>query len=94
MAELETQSQQGAEQTLELDDFSALLSKEFKPGSEAANQVNSAVSTLAQYALKDVSKISDDAIKSIQAIIASLDEKITEQLNLVMHHSDFQKRIR
>lgn len=91
MAELETQGQEAATQTLELDDFSALLSKEFKPGTEAASQVGNAVTTLAQYALKDVSKISDDAIKSIQAIIAGLDEKITEQLNLVMHHPDFQK---
>jgi len=91
MAELETQASQGATQTLELDDFSALLSKEFKPGTEAANQVNAAVTTLAQYALQDVSKVSDDAIKTIQSIIASLDQKITEQLNLVMHHPDFQK---
>jgi type VI secretion system protein ImpC len=90
MAELESQSSQAATETLELDDFSALLSKEFKPGSEAANQVNTAVSTLAQFALQDVSKISDDAIKTIQAIIAGLDQKITEQLNLVMHHPDFQ----
>ncbi len=55
MAELESQSSQAATETLELDDFSALLSKEFKPGSEAASQVNTAVSTLAQFALQDVS---------------------------------------
>ena len=92
MAELETQGgTQGATETLEFNDFSALLSKEFKPGTEAANQVSSAVTTLAQYALQDVSKVSDDAIKTIQAIIAGLDQKITEQLNLVLHHPDFQK---
>lgn len=91
MAELETQGAQGATQALELDDFSALLAKEFKPGTEAANQVNTAVTTLAQYALQDIAKVSDDAIKSIQAIIAGLDQKITEQLNLVLHHPDFQK---
>ncbi|WGS86517.1 type VI secretion system contractile sheath large subunit [Methylomonas sp. UP202] len=91
MVELENQAAQGATQTLELDDFSALLAKEFKPGTEAASQVNTAVGTLAQYALQDVTKVSDDAIKSIQAIIAGLDQKITEQLNLVLHHPDFQK---
>ncbi|WP_374088114.1 type VI secretion system contractile sheath large subunit [Methylomicrobium lacus] len=91
MAELESQSQQGAAGTLELDEFSALLSKEFKPGTEAANQVNTAVSTLAQYALQDVTKISDDVFASIQSIIAGLDQKISEQLNLIMHHPDFQK---
>ena len=91
MAELENQSALGATQTLELDDFSALLSKEFKPGTEAANQVGNAVTTLAQYALQDVTKVSEDAIKTIQSIIAGLDQKISEQLNLVLHHPDFQK---
>src|SRR5574343_123849 len=91
MAELESQDRQGEAQTLELDDFTALLDKEFKPGSEASKHVNSAVTTLAQYALQDVTKMSDDAIKSIQSIIASLDEKISEQLNLVLHHPDFQQ---
>lgn len=93
MAELESQAAeaQGETQTLEASDFSALLAKEFKPGSEAANQVNTAVSTLAEYALKDATIISDDAIKSIQSIIAGLDQKISEQLNLVLHHPDFQK---
>lgn len=91
MAELESQTSQASAQTMELDVFSELLSKEFKPGTEAATHVNSAVTTLAQFALKDVGKVSDDAIKSIQAIIAGLDQKITEQLNLVLHNPDFQK---
>lgn len=92
MAELETQGQQGAAgATLEVDEFSALLAKEFKPGTEAANQVNTAVTTLAQYALQDVTKISDDVFASIQSIIAGLDQKISEQLNLIMHHPEFQK---
>ena len=91
MAELETQAAQGATETLEPDVFAELLSKEFKPGTQAASHVNTAVTTLALYALQDVSKVSDDAIKSIQAIIAGLDQKITEQLNLVLHNPDFQK---
>ncbi|MFA5985312.1 MAG: type VI secretion system contractile sheath large subunit [Methylococcaceae bacterium] len=91
MAELDKQNLQDSAQSVELDDFSALLSKEFKPGSEAASQVNTAVSTLAQLALQDVSVVSDDAIKSIQAIIAGLDQKITEQLNHVLHNPDFQQ---
>ena len=93
MAELESQSAlQGATATLETDDFFGLINKEFKPRSEeAANAVNTAVTALAEYALRDVSLVSDDAIKTIQAIIANLDQKITGQLNLVLHHPDFQK---
>ncbi len=35
--------------------------------------------------------ISTDVIKSIEAIIAQLDKKLTEQINLILHHDDFQK---
>lgn len=91
MAELETQKQAEAA-TLETTDFSALLNKEFKPKSDRAKEaVESAVTTLAEFVLKDVSFVSDDAVKSIQAIIAEIDRRLTEQLNKVLHHEDFQK---
>ncbi|HYE34294.1 type VI secretion system contractile sheath large subunit [Methylocaldum sp.] len=93
MAELETQQQSDAAVgTLESSDFSSLLSKEFRPKSDRAREaVESAVSTLAQFVLKDVSKVSDDAIKTIQGIIAELDRKLTEQVNAIMHHEEFQQ---
>ncbi len=76
----------------ELDDFSSLLNKEFKPKSDRAKEeVESAVSTLAEYVLKGVSTISDDAIKSIESIIAEIDRKLTEQINLILHNPEFQK---
>ncbi len=93
MAELETQtSTQGAEQLGEFGDFRSLLNKEFKPKSDRAREaVESAVTTLAEFVLKDVSKVSDDAIKTIQSIIAEIDRKLTEQVNAIMHHEDFQQ---
>lgn len=93
MAELETQtSAQGAEQLGELGDFTSLLNKEFKPKSDRAKEaVESAVTTLAEFVLKDVSKVSEDAVKTIQAIIAEIDRKLTEQVNAIMHHGDFQQ---
>jgi len=54
-------------------------------------RIENAVQTLAQFALKDVSLISEDTISSIQAIIANIDKKLTEQINLILHHEDFQK---
>lgn len=91
MAELETQQTEQTG-TLETSDFSALLNKEFKPKSERAEEaVKSAVSTLAEFVLKGVTTVSDDAIKSIEAIIAELDRKLTEQVNLIIHHADFQQ---
>jgi type VI secretion system protein ImpC len=94
MAETE-QSAQGAKAaglTLEGNEFSALLQKEFKPKSEEAKTaVEEAVRTLASQALSQTKLIGNDVIKSIEAIIAELDQKLTEQVNLIMHHSDFQK---
>lgn len=92
MAELESAVAQAEGQVAEGNDFSSLLNKEFKPTSERAKDaVESAVSTLAEYVLKDTSIVSDDALNSIQAIIASIDEKLSAQINLIMHHENFQK---
>ena len=91
MAELETQQQTQVGRTEE-GDFSWLLNKEFKPKSERAKEdVEAAVSTLAEFVLKGVATISDDTIKSIQSIIAEIDRKLTEQINLILHNEEFQK---
>ena len=34
--------------------------------------------------------VSDNAIKTIEAIIAEIDRKLTEQINLILHHQDFK----
>jgi type VI secretion system protein ImpC len=76
--------------TLEISEFDSLLQKEFKPKSDQAKEaVNVAVATLAQQALSETSLISDDVIASIEAIIAQLDSKLSEQVNVIMHHADF-----
>ena len=88
------QQKEGLQQAtaFELDDFSALLQKEFKPKSdEAKDAVQSAVRTLAAQALAGTALIADDAIKSINAIIAAIDQKLTEQINTILHHEEFQK---
>jgi type VI secretion system protein ImpC len=94
MAELEnaTATAVAVGEVQESSDFSALLNKEFKPKSDRAKaEVENAVQTLAEYVLKDASIITDDALNSIQSIIAQIDKKITEQVNLILHHDDFQK---
>ena len=93
MAEAQKQTDaQVATGELQLDEFSALLKKEFKPKTAQANEaVERAVRTLAEQALVDTRLVSSDAIKSIEAIIAAIDKKLTEQINLILHHEDFQK---
>lgn len=77
---------------VEATDFDTLLKKEFKPKTdEAKDAVERAVRTLAEQALSQTKLISSDVVKSIEAIIAQLDLKLTEQINLIMHHEDFQK---
>ena len=91
-----TQAGAGAAQgvtttTAEPSAFAALLDREFKPKSDRAREaVERAVQTLAQQALADTALISDDALRSIEAMIAAIDAKLTEQVNLIMHHEDFQ----
>ncbi len=82
--------EQGVEE-LDSNSFASLLQKEFKPKSDRAkDEVETAVSTLAEYALKDSNIISEDTINSIEAIIAQIDNKLTEQVNLILHHEDYQ----
>lgn len=78
--------------TAEMSDFSSLLQKEFKPKTDRAKEaVESAVKTLAEQALAGTVTVSDDAIKTIQAIIAAIDKKLSDQINLILHHEDYQK---
>ena len=95
MAEINpsAQVQPGAEvQTLEAGDFSSLLQREFKPKSDQAKEaVENAVKTLAEQALQYTTLISKDVLKSIESMIAAIDHKLTEQINLIIHHPDFQQ---
>ena len=93
MAEAQNKTQaQAATGEVQLDEFSALLKKEFKPKTDQAKvAVEGAVRTLAEHALVNTRLISSDAIESIEAIIAAIDKKLTDQINLILHHEDFQK---
>jgi type VI secretion system protein ImpC len=92
MAEMEKQGSALAGVTLEGNDFAALLKKEFKPKTdEAKSAVEQAVQTLAQQALANVTLRSTDAVRTIEAMIAALDKRLTEQVNKIIHHEDFQR---
>ncbi|SUI83798.1 Uncharacterized protein conserved in bacteria [Serratia quinivorans] len=87
--------QQKALQTSEAfssDEFSALLNKEFRPKTDQAKEaVENAVKTLAQQALENTVTVSSDAYRTIQALIAEIDEKLSQQVNQIIHHAEFQK---
>lgn len=83
--------EQVAEFALEAGDFASLLQKEFKPQSDKAKEaVENAVKTLAEQALLGTDIISSDVQGTVEALIAQLDKKLTEQINLILHSAQFQ----
>jgi len=77
--------------TLELSDFGSLLHKQFKPQSkQAESAVEQAVRTLAEQALAGSNIVSNDVLGTIEGLIAALDRKLSEQVNLILHAPQFQ----
>jgi type VI secretion system protein ImpC len=82
----------GAPAPAEIGEFEALINKEFKArDSQKQTEVQAAVKTLAQQALASTTLISADVTKSISAMIAELDRKLSEQINLIMHQEEFKQ---
>jgi type VI secretion system protein ImpC len=80
-----------AQATEELSEFEKLLERDFKPqGDGAREDIKNAVRTLAEQALASTTLVTDDAVKTIQAIIAAIDQKLTEQVNEIIHQEQFR----
>jgi type VI secretion system protein ImpC len=90
--ELAQEAAVGEAEALAVDDFSALLRKEFKPNTDQRSaRIEQAVKTLAQQALADSKVIGDDVFSTLDAMKAAIDATLTEQINLIIHHPDYQK---
>src|SRR5437660_9600179 len=77
---------------VESGELDSLLQKEFRPKTDEAKEaVERAVRTLAEQALAQTQLIGADVVKSITAMIAEIDHKLSEQMNQILHHQDFQK---
>src|SRR6516165_7761209 len=75
----------------ELSEFENLLNKQFKPKTDTAKEaVQAAVKTLAEQALASTQLITKDAVSTIEAIVAEIDRKLSEQINLIIHHEEFR----
>lgn len=80
-----------APESLEISDLDRLLDSAFKPKTKEATQaVQTAVHTLVEQALADTGVISDDAIQTIESIISAIDEKLSGQINEIIHHDEFR----
>src|ERR1051325_1773325 len=75
----------------EVSEFEKLLDRDFKPqGDGQREDIKNAVRILAEQAISQTNLVSDDAVKSIQAIIAAIDAKLTEQINEIIHNEAFR----
>jgi type VI secretion system protein ImpC len=92
MSQSETSKEQTQTATADPGEFASLLKKNFKPQSDRAREnVEQAVRTLAEQALATTVTVSADAVASIAAIIAEIDKKLSDQINQVIHHDEFQQ---
>ena len=83
-----------AAEALAPDDFQSLLKKEFRPRDASRPRAGSVppCDTLAEQALAHTTTgIRRRDQDRSQAIIAQLDQKLTEQINLILHHPDYQE---
>lgn len=81
-----------AVQTEQADEFASLLKQSFKPRTERqATEVENAVATLVREALADENVVKEDVLDTIEAMIAKLDEKLSAQMNEILHNETFQK---
>ncbi len=72
-------------------DFRVLLEQEFRLKSEyAKNAVQDAVQLLAKEALAHRDLIRDDVIDTVKGVISAIDAKLSEQVNDIIHHEDYQ----
>jgi type VI secretion system protein ImpC len=92
MSQAQSTTPEAASQVNEAEsEFSALLTREFRPKSARAREaVEAAVHTLAQQALANTTLVSNDSLQSIDAMIGAIDAKLTEQINSILHNPDFQ----
>jgi type VI secretion system protein ImpC len=90
--ELDRSTQTAPPQTKDLEEFSQLLKQSFRPRTERAeSELVNAISTLIREALTDSTVIKNDVVDTIESIIAGLDEKLSLQINEILHAPEFQQ---
>jgi type VI secretion system protein ImpC len=92
MAEKQQAAAAAGVATAEGSEFTKLLQEKGGWSTDGARkEVEEGVATLARYALENAGLVSDDVINTANAIIAEIDRKMSEQVNLILHHADLQQ---
>lgn len=70
----------------------ALINEQFRPASEQARAaLERAVRAMAQQALANQVTLSRDAFSTIQELISLIDQTLSRQINVILHHPEFQR---
>jgi type VI secretion system protein ImpC len=79
------------EREASVEGFMELLEREFRPesGSEKL-RLEHAVKSLAELTLQQPTTPSGSALETIEKTIAIIDAKLSDQMNVILHHPDFQ----
>jgi type VI secretion system ImpB/VipA family protein len=86
--------QESAPATLDLDVFNEMLMQQLKPRTEKAKDlIYAGTRALAEQALADSKTrvVPKNAIRTIENYIVAIDEVLGKQLNLILHHPEFQR---
>src|SRR5258708_14622020 len=87
-----TSTREASVETRSPDEFAAVLKQSFKRRRDGgATEVENAVTTLVHQALADTTVIKDDVLDTIEGMIARLDEKLSAQMNEILHAPEFQQ---
>jgi len=90
--EAESTQKEAVVETRDADEFASLLKQSFKLRTErATTEVENAVTTLVCQALADTTVIKEDVLDTIGEMIIRIDEKLTAQVNEMIHAPEFQQ---
>jgi type VI secretion system protein ImpC len=74
------------------DELATLLERRYDPGATARPAVIEAgVAAFAEQARGCAGLLDADPRRSVEAVIAEIDRRLSEQINLILHHSEFQQ---
>jgi type VI secretion system protein ImpC len=72
------------------DELKSLLQRSFRPRTNAAEEaVETAVSTLLAFSRREQVAVTEDAMQTVEQIVAEIDRKISGQLTQIMHDPAF-----
>jgi type VI secretion system protein ImpC len=79
-------------ESININELDSLLEKSFRSkNEEKTTEISDAVKSLAKLALQDTKLISKNVATTIEGLVGAIDEKMTAQVNEIIHNENFMK---